>query len=501
MKKTGKVYLVGAGIGSEEYITIKGKRVLEEADVIVYDRLLNMNLLNFNDKSKEFINAGKQSSNHILAQDDTNEILVKKALEGKTVVRLKGGDPYVFGRGGEEAEYLVERNIEFEVVPGITSGIAGLCFAGIPITHRDYSSSLHLITGHKKNEDNLDFSSLANLNGTIVFYMGLENLANICNGFIVNGKNPNTPCAVISHGGYPDQVVVSSTLKDIEKVIEDKNVKSPSLIVIGDVIKLRDKLNFYEKKLLFGKNVVVTRARAQASSLVNKLSELGANVIEVPSIAIKQINEDKLTRELEDLKKYSHIIFTSTNAVEIFMNKIFENKDVRELGNIKIFAIGDGTANKLREYGIKADFMPSSFVAESLFEEIKNIINKNHSILLPRALKSRPYLKEKLSEICNVVELPIYDTVTECINENEKENLKNTNIDYITFTSSSTVENFIKLVDDETLEKIKKSKIISIGPITSKTAENNGLNVYKESEVYNIDNLVYTILKDQEKKL
>jgi len=217
MKENGKVYLVGAGIGSEENITIKGKKVLEQADVIVYDRLLNMGLINLNDTSKEFIYAGKESANHYLTQDETNEIMVKKALEGKTVARLKGGDPYVFGRGGEEAEYLVERGIEFEVVPGITSGIAGLCFSGIPITHRDYSSSLHLITGHKKTQDYLDFYALSKLNGTVVFYMGLENLSNIVSGFMKNEKSPDTPCAVISHGGYPDQVVVASSLENILK--------------------------------------------------------------------------------------------------------------------------------------------------------------------------------------------------------------------------------------------------------------------------------------------
>lgn len=498
MKENGKVYLVGAGIGSEENITIKGKKVLEQADVIVYDRLLNMGLINLNDTSKEFIYAGKESANHYLTQDETNEIMVKKALEGKTVARLKGGDPYVFGRGGEEAEYLVERGIEFEVVPGITSGIAGLCFSGIPITHRDYSSSLHLITGHKKTQDYLDFYALSKLNGTVVFYMGLENLSNIVSGFMKNEKSPDTPCAVISHGGYPDQVVVASSLENILKDIEGKNIKSPSLIVIGDVVKLRSRLNFFENKSLFGKNIVVTRARAQASSLVSALKDHGANVIEVPAIEIKQINIELLSKEINNLQKYSHIIFTSTNAVKIFMDNLLKIKDVRSLGNIKIFAIGDGTAAKLMEYGIKADFVPSSFVAETLFEEIKDFLKHSDKILMPRALKSRSFLKDKLSEICETVEVFIYDTIIGTIGEYEKEILKN-KIDYITFTSSSTVENFIKLIDSETLENIRNARIISIGPITTKTAENNGLNVYKQSEIYNIENLINTILNDLEK--
>jgi len=240
-------------------------------------------------------------------------------LEGKMVVRLKGGDPYVFGRGGEEALYLVERGIEVEVVPGITSGIAGLCFAGIPITHRDYGSSLHLITGHRKSEEDLDFDTLAKLHGTMVFYMGLENLSNICSGLVKSGKDKETSCAVISHGGYPDQKVVTSNLINMAKDIEFENVKSPSLIVVGDVVKLREKLNFFENRPLFGKNIVVTRARNQASTLVQKLEELGANVIELPTIAIKNINQDKLKSEQNNLEKYTHIIFTSANAVKIFM--------------------------------------------------------------------------------------------------------------------------------------------------------------------------------------
>ncbi len=495
MNKIGKVYLVGAGIGSEEYITVKGKKILEEADVIVYDRLLNQNLVDRRDKSKEFINVGKQASNHVLSQDEINEILVRKSSEGKTVVRLKGGDPYVFGRGGEEAEYLTDRGIEFEVVPGITSGIAGLCFAGIPITHRDYGSSLHLITGHKKNEDDLDYDTLSKLNGTMVFYMGLANLKRICEGLIASGKNPDTCCAVISHAGYPDQKVVSATLCNIDEDVKNEDIKSPSLIVVGDVVKLREKLNFFENRPLFGKNVVVTRAREQSSSLVGRLKNMGANVIEVPAIAIKQINLDKLKFEIENIRNYTHLIFTSANGVRIFMEALFENHDARALGSAQILAMGDGTAGELKKYGINADFVPSKFVAETFYEEMKDMINSEDTILMPRALKARTFLCDKLSEICEVKEIFVYDTVSEEIDCEEREVLKNLNIDYITFTSSSTVENFANLIDDEISENIKGAKIISIGPITSKAAENNGFNVYREAKIYNIENLVKAIIE------
>jgi len=494
MSNFGKVYLVGAGIGSEENITVRGRKLLEKADVVVYDRLLNMKLVNKSDLTKEFINVGKQSSNHIFSQDEINDILLKKSLEGKMVVRLKGGDPYVFGRGGEEALYLVERGIEVEVVPGITSGIAGLCFAGIPITHRDYGSSLHLITGHRKSEEDLDFDTLAKLHGTMVFYMGLENLSNICSGLVKSGKDKETSCAVISHGGYPDQKVVTSNLINMAKDIEFENVKSPSLIVVGDVVKLREKLNFFENRPLFGKNIVVTRARNQASTLVQKLEELGANVIELPTIAIKNINQDKLKSEQNNLEKYTHIIFTSANAVKIFMEALLENKDVRALGNIKIYTMGDGTANELSNYSVKSDFTPSQFIAEAFFEEIKNKIKPSDRILLPRALKARTYLSDKLSEICELCEIPVYDTVAEIIDE-DIETLKDTKIDYITFTSSSTVDNFVESVDSQVLENIKNSKIISIGPITSKTIEKHGLKIYKEAKIYNIENMIKTIIE------
>lgn len=495
MSKFGKVYLVGAGIGSEEYITVKGKRILEEADVIVYDRLLNHKLINKNDKTKEFIDVGKQASNHIFTQDEINDILVQKSSEGKIVARLKGGDPYVFGRGGEEAEYLIDKGIEFEVVPGITSGIAGLCFAGIPITHRDYGSSLHLITGHKKNESDLDYDTLSKLYGTLVFYMGLSNLLHISNGLINCGKNPETYCAVVSHAGYADQKVVTSTLKYIVDDIKNTDIKSPSLIVVGDVVKLREKLNFFERSPLFGKTIVVTRAREQASTLVNKLTNLGANVIEVPAISIKTINGDKLKLELNKIKEFTHIIFTSANGVKIFMDSLFESQDVRALGNIKLYVMGDGTANELKKYGIKADFIPSKFVAETLHAEIKDKLKSTDRILMPRALKSRPYLYDKLSEICEVVEVSVYDTVAEEIRDEEREALRTLNIDYITFTSSSTVDNFAKLIDEDIAENIKEAKIVSIGPITSKAVENHGFKVYKEAEIYNIENLVKSIIE------
>lgn len=493
MSDYGKVYLVGAGIGSEEHITVRGKKLLENADVIVYDRLLNNKLINKSDKSKEFINVGKQSSNHTFSQDEINEILAQKSKSGKMVVRLKGGDPYVFGRGGEEALYLVERGIEFEVVPGITSGVAGLCFAGIPITHREYGSSLHLITGHRKNEEGLDFATLAKLHGTMVFYMGLENLGNICNGLINNGKNEETACAIISHGGYPDQKVVTSNLKNIVKDIEFEKINSPSLIVVGEVVNLREKLNFFENRPLFGKNIVVTRARSQASTLVQKLEELGANVIELPTISIKSINQDRLKSEQNNIEKYTYIIFTSANGVRIFMDSLLEERDVRALGNIKIFTIGDGTAKELFKYGIKSDLIPSEYVGEKLYEEIKNQIKPTDRILLPRALKARSFLNDMLSGICELCEVPIYDTIAEIIEDSDY--LKNLRIDYVTFTSSSTVDNLVENADKSVLENIKNSKIISIGPITSKTIEKHGLKVYKEAKIYNIENLVKAILE------
>jgi uroporphyrinogen III methyltransferase / synthase len=498
----GKVYLVGAGPGDYKLMTLKGMECIKKSDVIVYDRLANENYLNEVKDNCEIVYVGKASSDHTLSQDEINELIVQKAKEGKVVTRLKGGDPYVFGRGGEEGEYLLENGISFEVVPGITSAIGGLCYAGIPITHRDHASSFHVITGHLKDDENdsLNWNALSNIEGTLVFLMGVANLNKICKNLIKEGKDKTTPVAIINWATRYNQKVVTGTLENIYDIVLKENIKPPSLIVVGDVIKLRDKLNFFEDKELFGKNIVVTRARSQSSTLVEKISDLGGNAIQVPTIKIDEITPNKeLEQEISNIEKYSYIILTSQNAVDIFLNNMYKmNVDLRKLHNAKIVAIGPATANALRDKGIIADIIPEKYVAESIYEALKDKLNKNDNILIPRASNARDYLLEKLSEICSVKEIHIYNTVMESSDrEHILKLLNESKIDYITFTSSSTVKNFINILGNENIDKLSNMKLISIGPVTSKTINSYGLEVYKEAVEYTIDGILDCIKLDK----
>ncbi len=498
--KKGKVYLVGAGIGDAENITIRGKKLLEKADVIVHDRLMNKELLNELKDDSILINVGKASADHLVPQEGINQILVDYAKEGKEVVRIKGGDPYVFGRGGEEAEFLLKNGVEFEIVPGLTSAVAGLCFAGIPITHRDYASSLHLITGHKKDGvESIDYKNLSKLSGTLVFYMGLKNLYNISKSLIENGKNEDTPVAVISNAGYPNQSVQVGNLENIDKLVkENKNIVSPAIIAVGDVVNLREKLNFFEKRDLFSKRIVVTRSREQSSKLKRKLLDLGADVIELPSIKIKPKNLDIIDDEIKDIKKYTHLIFTSKNSVKIFMDEFIKISDIRNLSGVKIAVVGNGTQNELFSYGIKADILPSTYIAEGLFDELKNILKSDDRVLLPISSISRDYLKDNLSKICELKSVDIYDTVIENKHDEAIEKILMRPVDFITFTSSSTVKNTIKILEDKAdiILKNPNTKIISIGPITSKTIKEFGYEVDIEAKTHNIKTMIDIMIKE-----
>ena len=335
----GKVYLVGAGPGDYKLLTLKGLECIKKADVIVYDRLANKNYLKEAKENCEFIYVGKASSNHTLPQDDINRVIADKAKEGKIVTRLKGGDPYVFGRGGEEGELLKEEGIEFEVVPGITSAIGGLCYAGIPITHRDYASSFHVITGHLRDDDKenpeINWNALANTNGTLVFLMGVANLQKISSNLIKEGKSKDTPVALISWATRSNQRVITSTLENVYETAVRENVKPPTLIAVGDVVELRDKLNFFESKPLFGKNVIVTRSRTQSSSLVSKISDLGGNPIEVPTIKIKKIeNNIALENEIKNRFNGKRDIPTIEEEIKEVESYIAEYENQLKASNI-----------------------------------------------------------------------------------------------------------------------------------------------------------------------
>ena len=500
----GKVYLVGAGPGDYKLMTLKGLECIRKSDVIVYDRLANINYLKEAKENCEFINVGKASSNHLLPQDDINRLIADKALEGKVVTRLKGGDPYVFGRGGEEAEILREEGIDFEVVPGITSAIGGLCYAGIPITHRDHASSFHVVTGHPRNDGKetkeINWKALANVKGTLVFLMGIANLQHISENFIKEGKDKNTPVAFISWATRYNQSVVTATLENAYEVAVKENIKPPTLIVVGTVVNLREKLNFFEEKPLFGKNIVVTRSRTQSSALVEQISDLGGNPIEIPTIKIEKFeNNLELEEEINNLKDYSYIIFSSKNAVKIFFDKLNEmGYDSRALYNAKICAVGSETARYIRERGINPDIVPKKYIAEGLYEELKDVIKENDKVLIPRAKNARDFLVKNLSEKCFVKEVLTYESVIDYSKKDEVlDIIENENVDYITFASSSTVRNFMTLIGEENINKLKSIKIISIGDITSKTIEEFDLEVYKQSDEATIVSMIDAISNDK----
>lgn len=483
----GKVIIVGAGIGSKDLITVKAKNVLEDAEVIIYDRLLNNSIISELGEYKELYYVGKKAADHFLTQDEINELMVQKAKEGKKVVRLKGGDPYVFGRGGEEVEFLIENGLDFEVVPGVTSGVVSLMYAGIPATHRDACTSVSFITGHRKTGVIGDFHEYAKLNGTLVFYMGLNNLKKITDDLLEGGMDGNKPAAVIMNGAYPNQRVFTSTVEKIAEEIKPLNFGSPSLIVIGEVVNYRDKLNFFETKELFGKTIVNTRALSQNSKLSKILLDLGANVIEAPTIEIHQVNKDLLIDKIKSLD-YTHIVFNSVNAAEIFINEYLKIRDIRDLFNIKICVIGEKTREVFEKYGIRPEVMPNTYVGEELIDSIKPFVDKDSKVFLPHSSITRKVLLEELDKIVDLDQLVVYENTL----PKEKVDLPNA-IDYVLFTSSSTVSNFISMYGSEVL---KKSKVISIGPITTQKLLDEGIPIYRESEKATIDSMVDTIKED-----
>ncbi len=498
----GKVFLVGAGPGDCGLYTLKAKKLIQKADAIVYDYLANEVFLEWTKPECHIIYAGKKGGDHTLKQEEINELLVTLAKKYDVVVRLKGGDPYIFGRGGEEAAYLVDNHIEFEVVPGVTSAVAATAYAGIPLTHRDFSSSVTLVTGHEsetKKESVLEWDKLARSASTLVFFMGVKNLPNITNNLIKAGLSPDMPAALIQWGTTCKQRSITSTLKNIYEDAKKNKISPPALLIVGDVVKLKPKLDWFEKRPLLGKNIVITRSRAQASDLVSMLSENGACVIQFPTIEIVPLEDySHLYKEFERLHLYDWIIFTSVNSVEIFFKKLFEKGlDSRALYNTKICAIGPATANKIRHYSIIPDLVPPKYVAESIIEALgkDDIASKN--ILIPRALEARKILPDELKRLgAKVNVVPVYKTVLGSQDKDTViEMIKNNMIDYVTFTSSSTVKNFFKLIPTDLIKHNPKIKFACIGPITANTLKEHGFDSHVIPENYTIPDLVQEIIK------
>ena len=501
--KEGIVYLVGAGPGDPDLITVRGVECLKDADVVIYDFLASPKLLRHMKEGAEAIYVGKKGGDHTLPQDKINDLIVEKAKAGLTVVRLKGGDPFVFGRGGEEAEELVEAGVAFEIVPGVTSAVAAAAYAGIPVTHRRYNTSVAFITGHEdptKEASTIDWSKLATGAGTLVFFMGVKNLPNIVENLIAEGRDPETPIALVRWGTTPQQETVTGTLETIVEKVKAAKLKPPAITVVGGVVELRETLNWFEKRPLLGKTVVVTRARAQASDLVDHLSSLGAECLECPTIKIVPPEDwSPLDEAVDDLQAYDWLVFTSVNGVSFFFERLYERGwDVRALKDVRTAAIGPATARRLRDFGLNSDIVPETYRAESIIAAFEREPLDGKRVLLPRAKEARPILPVELRKMGALVdEIAVYRT------EQDSENvdvlirrLEEGSIDYITFTSSSTVRNFKALLPAERFkELIKDVTIASIGPITADTATELGFKVDISAEEYTIPGLCDAILK------
>ncbi|MBF0327794.1 MAG: uroporphyrinogen-III C-methyltransferase [Nitrospirae bacterium] len=503
MPSKGKVYLIGAGPGDIGLMTVKGLRCLKKAQAVVYDFHLNAQILNYIDHDAEFIYAGKRGGHHAMTQDEINRAIVEKAKEGKIVCRLKGGDPFVFGRGGEEAEALVAEGIAFEVVPGVSSSIAAPAYAGIPLTHRNYSSSFAVITGNEditKPESTIDWSKLSSGFDTLVFLMGIKNISAITSKLIEHGKNPQTPAAVVRWGTRPDQKTVVSTIKDIAELISEENIKPPAVMVIGDVVKLRETLNWYEKKPLFGHRILITR---EYSSDYEPLEDLGAEIFEFPTIkTVPPEDYAELDAAIAKIETYNWIIFTSANGFKYFIKRFVKSgRDIRDMKGVKICAIGSKTAELINSYALKVDLIPDEFNAEGLitaFSQQSTAVDslKGMKFLLPRAETARKIFPQKARELGAEIDVPTaYRTV-----KPEKHGkrlirfLKEGRISIATFTSAATFNNFTDMLGQDVVEFLKHSAIAVIGPVTAKAVEKSGLKVSIMPETATINAMVEKII-------
>jgi uroporphyrinogen III methyltransferase/synthase len=511
----GKVYIIGAGPGDIDLLTVKGLKCLRKAEVVVYDFHLNAQVLNYIDHSAEFIYAGKRGGQHTMTQSAINREIIKKARQGKIVCRLKGGDPFVFGRGGEEAQALAKEGIEFEVVPGVSSAIAAPAYAGIPLTHRNYSSSLAVVPGYEdaaKKVSTIDWSKLATGVGTIVFLMTVKNLPSVCQRLIDNGRKPGTPVAVIRWGTRSDQTTIVSNLKNISRLIKEKDIKPPAVMVVGDVVNLRKSLRWYEKKPLFGQRILVTRLHASG---FEPLEELGAEMLEFPVIKIVPPEDWKdIDRAIKRIESYNWIVFTSVNGVKFFFKRLLDTgKDIRDLKGLKICSVGQSTAHEINKYGIRIDLVPEEFNAEGLIEIFikdaektagSQLLNFSTSrpfsglkFLLPRAEVARQVFPDRVKELGGQIDVvTAYRAVKpEIHGKRLKRFLKEGKITIATFTSAATFQNFVSIIGGDVREQLKDVSIAVIGPVTAEAVKKAGLTVSIMPEQATIAAMVNEIIE------
>jgi uroporphyrinogen III methyltransferase/synthase len=501
VKSKGAVCLVGAGPGDAGLLTLRGAELLRRADAVVYDLLVNPVLLRLARADAEIISRGKRTE---FSQEQINSLMIKKAREGKTVVRLKGGDPYIFGRGGEEAEALASAKISFEVVPGVSSIVAAPNYAGIPLTHRDHCSSFTVFTGHEDSADaktNLSYEQIAKIPGTKVVLMGTENLGDWTKSLITNGMSPETPVAIVQWGTLGKQKSVSGTLATIAKLATVEKISPPALTVIGDVVKLRGKLNWAENRPLFGKRIVITRSRGQMAKFSQKLSEFGADVLEIPAVkGIDPENKQNFIDALLALNSYDWLVFTSVNGVATFFEYFFRRfHDLRDVGGAKIAAVGPATAAKLRELHLQVDLVPEEFVGRKIaeaFAEHGSI--ENSKVCLLRAENANRDLPVALEEMGAIVDdIGLYKTIAETEDFfGAAENFLTFGADWITFTSASTVEFFHgRFGLPKLLKKFPQIKLASIGSETSKAIRALKLEPVIEAKEHTTDGLLAELLK------
>ena len=484
------VYLIGAGPGDAGLLTVKAKEILETAEVVIYDKLANEKILEYAPPDSEKIYVGKAAGYHTLKQSEINKLLVEKGAEKKIVVRLKGGDPFVFGRGGEEAIILRENGIDFEIIPGVTSAIAVPAYAGIPETHRGVATSFAVVTGHEdptKPESTINWEKISTGADTLIFLMGMANLPQITAKLIEHGRDKKTPVGVIHQGTREAQKVLITTLENAAADVEKNNFKPPAIFVVGEVVNLREKIQWFDNKILFGKKILVTRTREQASKFTKKLEQLGADVIEFPTIKIAPPSDNfySLDAAIKNLRSFDWIVFTSTNGVEKFFERLKNfNFDARIFAESKVAVIGSATAEKLSNFGIIADLIPAEFRAESLIDALKDKVD-GKNILIARAEVAREILPRELEKFgAKVTVAAAYKT------EPAENSTAIESVDLITFTSSSTVENFVAAVGKDFLTQTKTA---AIGPITAETLKKFGIDADIVAEEFTIAGLVEAI--------
>jgi uroporphyrinogen III methyltransferase / synthase len=511
VKSKGTVYLVGAGPGDAGLLTLRGAELLRRADVVIYDVLANADLLRLAPATAELISRGSRGTEKAMSQEQLNALMISKAQEGKCVVRLKGGDPYIFGRGGEEAEELAAAQIPFEVVPGVSSIVAAPNYAGIPLTHRDLCSTFTVLTGHEdpeQHDSDLDFDEIAHIPGTKVILMGLKRLDELTKTLIASGMAPETPVAIVHRGTTGAQQSIEGTLATIAKIAAEKKISAPAITIIGDVVKLREKLNWFERRPLFRKRIVVTRTRDQASQLSKQLLDLGAEVLEIPTIKIVPPGEDRrqdLIDALLELNSYDWLVFTSPNGVTAFFDLFFKRfQDLRDVGGARIAAIGPATAAKIKDLHLQVDLMPEEAISAKIakaFEKFETI--ENLKMCLLRAEAADPELPKALEELGAIVDdVAVYETVPETADVNgAAAKFTEHGADWITFTSASTVEHFHARFDlPKMVKQFPQMKLLSIGPETSKAIRALGLEPTQEAREHSIEGMVHVLTKESAKQ-